>query len=110
LTGHGEELTQRIDKWLWFARLFKARERAARFVEEGHMRLAHEGSSPARVLKPSQLVRRGDVLTFALGRSVRVLRVEAIGARRGPPAEAQRLYTDLNAPAEKGQQNDVVQV
>jgi ribosome-associated heat shock protein Hsp15 len=90
-----EQPAQRIDKWLWYARLFKARERAQRFIEEGRMRLAHPGSAPERVLKPSQLVRPGDVLTFALGRKVRVLQIEAIGGRRGPPAEAQRLYSDL---------------
>jgi ribosome-associated heat shock protein Hsp15 len=90
-----EQPAQRIDKWLWFARLFKARERAQHFIEEGRMRLAHPGGAPERVLKPSQLVRPGDVLTFALGRQVVVLRIEAIGSRRGPPAEAQRLYTEL---------------
>jgi len=88
---------QRIDKWLWFARLFKARERAARFVEEGRLRLERPGSEPARVVKPSQLVRPGDILTFALGRQVRVLKIEAMGKRRGPPAEAQKLYTELAA-------------
>jgi ribosome-associated heat shock protein Hsp15 len=100
-----EERTQRIDKWLWFARLFKARERAARFIEDGHMRLAHVGGAPERVVKSSQLVRPGDVLTFALGRGVRVLRIEAVGKRRGPPAEARRLYTELG---QKGQSDNVV--
>lgn len=86
---------QRIDKWLWFARLFKARAPAARFIEEGRLRLARPGLAPERVAKPSQLVHPGDVLTFAIGPTVRVLRVEAVGRRRGPPAEARGLYTDL---------------
>jgi ribosome-associated heat shock protein Hsp15 len=91
---------QRVDKWLWYARVFKARERAARFVEEGRLRLAHPGGAPERVAKPSQRVRPGDILTFVQGHTVRVLRVEAAGHRRGPAAEAQRLYTEL---ADKGQ-------
>ena len=91
---------QRIDKWLWYARVFKARERAARFVEEGRLRLAHPGAAPARVAKASQRVHPGDILTFVQGGAVRVLRVEAVGRRRGPATEAQGLYTEL---ADKGQ-------
>jgi ribosome-associated heat shock protein Hsp15 len=87
----------RIDKWLWYARLFKARERAAAFVETGHLRLAHPGGDPQRVLKASQIVKPGDVLTLALPGAVRVLRVEALGHRRGPPAEACALYVELSS-------------
>jgi len=96
---------QRIDKWLWFARFFKARERAAAFIEEGRMRLAHPGGATERVAKPSQLVRQGDVLTFVLGQAVRVVRVEAPGRRRGPLAEAKLLYTDLS---QKGHDSNVI--
>ncbi len=85
---------QRLDKWLWFARVVKSRTLAARLVSEGHVRL-----NGARVRVPARCVGPGDVLTIALERQVRVLRVVEPGERRGPFAEAQRLYEDLSVPA-----------
>ena len=90
-----ERGAQRLDKWLWYARFFKARERAAAFIEEGRVRLSRSGGAPERVLKASQLVRPGDVLTFAVGRAVWVLRIEAMATRRGPAQEARTLYAAL---------------
>lgn len=82
--------TQRIDKWLWCARFFKSRTLAARFVAGGRVRL-----NRARVSKASQSLRSGDVLTFALGERVCVIRVLALAERRGPAVEARGLYEDL---------------
>ena len=69
---------QRLDRWLWFARFFKSRTLATRFVADGHLRLNAE-----RVVKAHHMVRVADVLTFAQGTRVRVIRVAALGARRG---------------------------
>ena len=80
----------RIDKWLWQARFFKTRSLAAKQVGGGHVRV-----NGNRVLKPAHAVGPGDVLTFAQGRVIRVVRIEALGERRGPAPEAQTLYTDL---------------
>jgi ribosome-associated heat shock protein Hsp15 len=52
----------------------------------------------ARIAKPSAPVGPGDVLTFAQGRRIRVIRVAAIGRRRGPATEARTLYEDLAPP------------
>jgi ribosome-associated heat shock protein Hsp15 len=82
---------QRLDKWLWFARVVKTRALAARLVEAGHVRL-----NGARAAGPAKPVRPGDVLTIALDRQVKVLRVVAAGERRGPYEEARLLYTDLS--------------
>ncbi|MEX0338594.1 MAG: RNA-binding S4 domain-containing protein [Arenibacterium sp.] len=81
---------QRIDKWLWQARFFKTRTLAAKQVSAGHVRV-----NGTRVNKPAQAVGLEDVLTFPQGRDVRVIRIVAIGARRGPAPEAQALYEDL---------------
>ena len=81
---------QRLDKWLWFARMAKTRALAAKLVTAGHVRL-----NGVRAAGPDKPVRPGDVLTIALERQVRVLRVVAPGARRGPYEEARRLYVDL---------------
>jgi ribosome-associated heat shock protein Hsp15 len=87
------ELEQRIDRWLWFTRLLKSRTLAAALVASGKLRLNGE-----RIEKPSRNVKPGDVLTFPLGHHVRVVRVLAPGARRGPAPEAQTLYEDLAPP------------
>jgi len=81
----------RIDKWLWQARFFKTRSLAAGLAGSGRLRINSE-----HVAKPAQTVRAGDVLTFPQGDRVRVIRIEALGHRRGPAPEAQALYSDLD--------------
>lgn len=89
--GAGEKL--RIDKWLWQARFFKTRSLAARVVSDGQVRL-----NSVRVTRPAQPVVIADVLTFPQGARIRVVRVSAIGTRRGPATEAQTLFDDLTPP------------
>ncbi len=83
----------RIDKWLWYARFFKTRSLAAKLCNDGGVRL-----SGAVVTKAHAAVKPGDVLTFAQGRHIRVVKVVALGSRRGPAPEAQALYEDLAPP------------
>lgn len=83
----------RLDKWLWFARLTKSRTKAQALAESRHLRL------DGRVIeRASALVRPGSVLSFPQGDSVRVVRVEALGDRRGPAEQTWHLYSDLSAP------------
>jgi ribosome-associated heat shock protein Hsp15 len=51
--------------------------------------------------KAHHTVRAGDVLTFALGPHIRVIRVLALAARRGGAPEARLLYEDLDPPKPK---------
>ena len=81
---------QRIDKWLWHARFFKTRTLAAKVVSAGHVRVNAE-----RVKKPSSSIKAGDGLSFMQGRQLRIVRIAALGDRRGPASEAQALYEDL---------------
>ena len=81
---------QRLDKWLWFARLAKSFTLAARLVEEGQVRV-----NRVKVEKPAVTIKPGDVLTLSLGAQIRVLRVLNPGTRRGPAAEARTLYEDV---------------
>jgi ribosome-associated heat shock protein Hsp15 len=87
---------QRLDKWLWCARVAKTRAVCARLIEQGGVRINRQPTD-----KPHARLRPGDVLTFALGAHgpVRVWRVALLAARRGPPAEARTLYEDLSATA-----------
>lgn len=91
----------RIDKWLWHARFLKTRVRAAAFVENRQVRLSRPGAPTERLGKPSQLVRVGDVLSFAIGSKLWVLRIAGLGTRRGPAREAQALYVDLSSAESK---------
>lgn len=84
---------QRLDKWLWYARIVKSRTLAAQLIEKGRVRV-----NTVRIQKPSYTVKPDDVITASVHRAVRVLKVVATGTRRGPAAEAQRLYEDLTAP------------
>ena len=84
----------RLDKFLWFARIVKTRALAQALAEEGRLRL--NGRAVDKAHAP---VRVGDVLTFARHGAVRVLRVEALPARRGSPAEAPTLYSELTSEA-----------
>jgi ribosome-associated heat shock protein Hsp15 len=84
--------TLRLDKWLWYARFFKSRSQAAAFCASGRLRLNRR-----LVERPSAALRAGDVLTFPHGDEIRVVRVTALGVRRGPPLEARGLYVDLVA-------------
>jgi len=84
----------RIDKFLWFARIAKTRALAQAMAEDGRIRIS--GRLVDRAHAP---VRVGDVLSFALRGAVRVLRIEALPARRGPPAEARALYSELTSEA-----------
>jgi len=84
----------RADVWLWRARFFKTRSLAARFVDEGRVRLTRAGQE-GRLDKCARPVKVGDSLVFALGGRLTAVRVEAMGERRGPPAEARGLYSPL---------------
>lgn len=84
----------RIDKFLWFVRVVKTRGLAQQLVGSGHVRI--DGRPIARAAAE---IRVGSVLTFPLHDRVRVLRIEALPARRGPATEAAACYTDLSAPA-----------
>lgn len=80
----------RLDKWLWQARFVKSRSLAARLVEKRRVRI-----NRTLITKTHYRVRPGDVLTFPQGARVRVVRVLAVGSRRGPTSEAQTLYEDI---------------
>ncbi|SLN22281.1 RNA-binding S4 domain-containing protein [Pseudooctadecabacter jejudonensis] len=86
--------TLRLDKWLWHARFFKSRGLAAGLVKSGRCRV--DGTP---VSKPSRTISPGVVLTFPKENEVRVIKVLALGERRGPAPEAQALYDDLTPPS-----------
>jgi ribosome-associated heat shock protein Hsp15 len=81
---------QRIDKWLWHARMMRTRSDAAALTEAGHVRL-----NGKRITAASQPVRTGDVVTVALDRVVRVVQVEGFCEKRGGSPVARALYRDL---------------
>lgn len=88
--------TLRVDKWLWFARFARTRTSAAKIVTEARFRVNGQPTDKAHYA-----VRAGDVLTFALGPHIRIIKVVALAARRGGAPEARLLYEDLDPPKPK---------
>ena len=86
ITGTGV----RLDKWLWYARFFKTRALASKAISNGRFRLDGDLMS-----KPHRQANCGQVLTFSQGTRIRVVRIKALGSRRGPAQEAALLYDDL---------------
>ena len=85
------EASLRLDKWLWYARFFKTRALATKAISGGRFRLDGEVMS-----KPHRAAQPGQVLTFMKADRVRVIRIVALGSRRGPATEAVNLYEDLS--------------
>ncbi|MGO4831731.1 RNA-binding S4 domain-containing protein [Rhizobiaceae sp. 2RAB30] len=85
---------QRLDKWLFFARVVKSRSLAAKLIQSGRVRVNRDkAEQTAHPVKPD------DVLTVTLDQRILVLKVRAGGVRRGPAEEARTLYEDLTPPA-----------
>ncbi len=68
----------------------KARTSAAELVESGHVRI-----NGTREKSPGHAIKIGDVITVALDRTVRVLKVTGFIERRGDAASARELYEEL---------------
>ena len=85
---------QRLDAWLWCARLRKTRADCAALIESGAVRINRQPTDKAHAR-----VRPGDVLTIAQGRGetgrIAIWRVVALAERRGPATMACALYDDL---------------
>ena len=89
---------QRLDKWLWIARVVKTREAAARLVESGHVRVNSQ-----KTLKPGHCVKPGDVLTIVLNSRVRVMHITGLAERRGPADAARVLYEEPGMSTPQGE-------
>ena len=81
---------QRIDRWLWNARIVRTRSAAASLAVAGRVRV-----NGVRIVAPGRDVKCGDVVTVALDRGVRILKVSGLALRRGNAAAAVRLYEEL---------------
>ena len=84
---------RRLDQWLWFARLVKSRSRGARLCAAGAVAV-----NTVTVKKANHAVRIGDTIAVPQGAFRRTVRVMGLGARRGPPSEAQLLYQETALP------------
>jgi ribosome-associated heat shock protein Hsp15 len=95
--GDPGRLAQRLDKWLWHARIVKTRSVAAQLIAQGKFKINRE-----RVIKPAAMLKAGDVITMAIHGRVRVLQIVGFSERRGPAPEARALYTDLTPTEDDG--------
>jgi ribosome-associated heat shock protein Hsp15 len=81
---------QRIDKWLWHARVVRTRSAAAELAAQGYVRV-----NGNRIDAASRPVAVGDVITVALDRTIRIMQVDGFAERRGSAAAARALYHDV---------------
>ena len=84
---------QRLDKWLWHARVVKTRTDAAALVAKGRVRI-----NGLRQTSPGHAVKMGEVLTIALDGRVRILKITGFADRRGDAVAARAIYVDLQSP------------
>lgn len=94
-------LSQRIDKWLWHARLYKTRSIAQKQVATGKIRVDRE-----KISSPSRKVTTGNVLTITRERDIKIIEIIGISDRRGPYSEAQLLYNDMSPPKPEKQKQE----
>ena len=90
MSANAQRTILRLDKWLWYARFFKTRSAATKVISGGRFRL-----DGAVMNKPHRQALCGQILTFIQGDRVRVIKIMALGCRRGPASEASLLYEDL---------------
>ena len=90
------ETGQRVDKWLFFARVAKSRSLAQKLVQAGAVRVNRD-----KIDSAARLVRPGDTLTLSLKSGIRILTVREPGVRRGPASEAAGLFEDITPSAPK---------
>lgn len=84
---------QRLDKWLWHARVVKTRTDAVALVAKGRVRI-----NGMRQTSPGHAVKAGEVLTIALDSRVRILKITGFADRRGDAVAARAIYLDLQSP------------
>src|SRR6266852_3390337 len=82
----------RVDKWLWAARFFKSRTLASAACDGGKVDVNDQAVKPSRVLRP------GDIVRITLPRGKKIVRVAALSDRRGSGVQAALLYEDLTPP------------
>lgn len=88
------ESSQRLDKFLWCARVLRGREDCAALAAQGGIRINRQPTE-----KPHAKVRVGDVLSFVWHGEVKIWRVLKLPDRRGPAAEARALYDEIMEPS-----------
>lgn len=88
MAAEEENVSQRLDKWLWAARFFKTRPLAVEAIDGGHVRVNDERVKPARSVRP------GDKLRIKKGFETWVVTVLGVNEYRRPATEARLLYEE----------------
>jgi ribosome-associated heat shock protein Hsp15 len=81
----------RADVWLWAARFYKTRSLAKQMLVGGKVQVA------GQAIKPSRMLRAGDVLTVNRANELYEITVLALSDIRGPAVTAQALYREDEA-------------
>ncbi|MEO0057177.1 MAG: hypothetical protein RIT17_623 [Pseudomonadota bacterium] len=90
--GSGTGGSLRIDRLLVYLRFARTRSAADALIERHALRRNRK-----HVLRGSEQARIGDVLTLAIGESVRVIELTALPGRRESPVAARSFYREVGA-------------
>ena len=85
----------RLDKWLWAARFFKARQLAKEASAGGNV---HYNGARSKVSKKVEL---GAKLAIRQGYDIKTVIIKALSDKRGPASIAQTLYQETQESIEK---------
>ena len=85
----------RVDKWLWAVRLFKTRSQSAEACRKGRVVINEVA------VKPSRLLKEGDIICLRRPPSVFRYRVKALVEKRQPAKLAVKYLEDLTPDEER---------
>ncbi len=94
MSGGGGDNSIRVDRLLVYLRFARTRS-AAQGIIAGHAVRRNR----QHVLRGSDIAKVGDVLTLAVGGTIRVITITAVPSRRGSPEEARSHYREVDEDA-----------
>jgi ribosome-associated heat shock protein Hsp15 len=83
-----DDITVRLDLWLWAARFYRTRSLAKQAIDTGKVDVGGQRA------KASRTVRLGDAMQIVRGDEVFEITVAGLSDQRGPASVAQTLYSE----------------
>ena len=100
MTNESENMTQRLDSWLWVSRFYRTRKLAVSAVVAGHVAVNDNRSKPGKSVGP------GDRLTIDIGQRKYCITILGLSNARRSAPEARALYDEPQWSREQREQVD----
>ena len=86
-----DNISIRLDLYLFYIRIFKSRNLASKFINSNRLRVSDKVTQ-----KPHKLISISDILTFTIHDRIKVLEVIDIPMRRGSYVDSLNYYNDIS--------------